>query len=138
MIDIGLLDGLNALSEAAFPKVCSCCGRHFESFENFVADTERIRGLSGLQEGVGEQDDEVIVELYRNCPCGSTLMDFFMDRRDRSIRGLKRRALFDKVLQQLVSSQVDEEVARAELLKFMHGKESALLKERGISSFTKK
>ncbi|MCK9987662.1 MAG: hypothetical protein AzoDbin1_04134, partial [Azoarcus sp.] len=42
-------------------------------------------------------DGQVIVELFRNCVCGSTLMDCFRDRRDTSEAGLRRRARFGEL-----------------------------------------
>ena len=86
-----LFDGLNSLAESAFPKKCNTCGRMFENAEQFLRETEDIReSVTGLKQS---RDDEgaIIVEAFRNCPCGSTLMDFFNDRRDQSRAGDARR-----------------------------------------------
>jgi hypothetical protein len=80
--------GLRALEGKSFPKRCANCGRIFVTVEDFVRET-RPAGIGGrgFKKGVGE-DGSVIVELFRNCPCGSTLMDSFADRR----RGPRRTA----------------------------------------------
>ena len=79
-----LLDGLQALADSAFPKRCNNCGRTFDSVRDFIAETVSVRnGISGAKASRGD-DEEVIVELYRNCVCGSTLMDFFF-RQARSV-----------------------------------------------------
>jgi len=124
-----LFAGLKALAESAFPKRCSSCGRYFESPEQFLRETQQIReGVSGLKQSY-DDDDMTIVEVYRNCLCGSTLMDFFTDRRDLSEVGLKRRETFGKVLNQLVDSGWERVIARDELLKVLRGEKSDLLEE---------
>ena len=88
-----LFKGLKALSDATFPKRCAACGMEYTTVEDYIRDTEDISGQSGLKKGY-DDDDKPIVELFRNCPCGSTLMDCFSDRRDLSEAGLKRRKHF--------------------------------------------
>lgn len=126
-----ILKGLRALSESAFPKYCSFCGKRFDSVEAFIRETELASGVSGLKEGL-DDDDGTIVELFRNCPCGSTLMDFFSDRRDTSEIGTKRREHFGTLMAMLISRGVHESVARSELLKILKGQSSLLLKEMGF------
>ncbi|MCG7869235.1 MAG: hypothetical protein JAY67_16125 [Candidatus Thiodiazotropha taylori] len=82
--------------------------------------------------GCPEEGDEPIVELYRNCICGSTLMEFFSDRRDTSDNGLRRRQLFDDLLAQLVEMDIAAEEARKELKQFIATGESELLQKMGI------
>ncbi|MBW9258478.1 MAG: hypothetical protein K1562_12765 [Candidatus Thiodiazotropha sp. (ex. Lucinisca nassula)] len=82
--------------------------------------------------GCPEEGDEPIVELYRNCVCGSTLMEFFSDRRDTSENGLRRRQLFDDLLMQLVEMDITAEEARKELKQFIATGESELLRKMGI------
>ncbi len=122
-----LLDGLQALSDSAFPKQGPSCGKVYTSVEEFTRETEDLRNGSGLQEGLGEEEDEVVVELYRNCSCGSTLMNFFSDRRDNSEHGKKRRAAFDKAYQLLLSNKIAPTEAREEIHKLMRGEPSAVL-----------
>jgi hypothetical protein len=122
-----LFSGLQALSDLSFPKVCNTCGKRYENVEEFVTQTEAIRKKSGLKEDLGD-DDEVIVNLFRNCTCGSTLMDEFNNRRDLSLSGLKRREKFGELMDRLVAGGLEAQTARAELLKVMRGEGSKVLK----------
>lgn len=120
--------GLRALAETTFPKQCANCGRQFETAEQFLAETVEIdRQRSGLKQSFDDDDVTVIVELYRNCPCGSTLMDFFNDRRDTSAAGLARRRAFGEMLDFLTDAGLDVPTARTELLKVLHGEKSDIL-----------
>jgi hypothetical protein len=119
--------GLKALAESAFPKHCRNCGRVFQTAEQFLFETERVdRVRSGLKQS-WDDNDATIVEVYRNCLCGSTLMDFFSDRRDYSEAGLRRRERFGQLIDQLVAHGVEKDVARAELLKILRGQKSELI-----------
>lgn len=127
-LDPQFLVGLQALADSAFPKRCSNCGRVYESVREFVADTVSIKqGITGAKAAVGD-NEEVIVELYRNCVCGSTLMEFCANRRDQTERGLKRRQQFADLLQHLVAQGVPATEAHAELLKVLRGGDSELLR----------
>ncbi len=115
------------MAESAFPKKCQTCGRKFETAYQFLKETEDIReSVTGLKQS---RDDEgaIIVEAFRNCPCGSTLMDFFNDRRDQSKSGDERRKKFNDLLAFLIENGLETEVARIELLKVMHGGKSEIL-----------
>ena len=113
-----LFKNLKALSDASFPKRCAMCSREYASVEEYVEKTKNVSGQSGLKKGY-DDDDKPIVELFRNCVCGSTLMDCFSDRRDVSEAGLKRRKLFGKLISMLTEKGVEAGVARQELLKIM-------------------
>jgi hypothetical protein len=121
---------LKALSSASFPKKCNTCGKVYNSVEDFITKTESIRGKTGLKKSITE-DSKAIVELFRNCVCGSTLMDCFNNRRDLSERGQQRRETFEKVLVYLVKKGVEKEKARQEILKIMRGEKSELLTKLG-------
>ena len=127
-----LFKGLKALSDATFPKRCAACGMEYTTVEDYIRDTEDISGQSGLKKGY-DDDDKPIVELFRNCPCGSTLMDCFSDRRDLSEAGLKRRKLFGQLMEMLTSKGLEENVARTELKKILRGKPSAVLEKLGVN-----
>lgn len=129
--DLELFEGLKALSDSAFPKECANCGRVYHSPEDFVAQSEGVGNRSGLK-GSYDDDDSPIIELFRNCVCGSTLMDFFSDRRDTTPTGLKRREVFSRMLAHLEERGMDAEAARAELLKLMRGDRSEKLENMGI------
>lgn len=119
--------GLTALLESSFPKKCAVCGREYLTAEQFLQETHDLPYAgSCLKESI-EEDGTAIVEVFRNCICGSTLMDEFNNRRDTSERGRMRREKFERVLQQLVGKGLDEQVARTELIKLMHGHESTIL-----------
>ncbi len=127
-LDQSLYKGLQAISDLSFPKECGTCGKRFETVEDFISQTESVRKTSGFKE---EQDDSnIIVELYRNCTCGSTLMDEFNNRRILSLAGMKRRDKFEELLDRLVQEGIPPESARKELLNIMRGKGSKLLNVR--------
>lgn len=117
--------GLKALAEAAFPKHCRNCGEVFATAEEFMLRTRAIRAdITGLKQSV-DDDDMTIVEAYRNCSCGSTLMDFFSDRRDFSDAGQRRRDLFDKLLLDLELKGMDRDQGRDYLLQVLRGQPPA-------------
>jgi len=128
-----LFNGLKALSDASFPKKCALCGEEYASVEEYVLKTEDVSGKSGLKKGY-DDEDKPIVELFRNCICGSTLMDCFNDRRDVSNTGLKRRELFGKLMKMLTEKGVEGTVARGELLKVIQGESSPVLEKLGINT----
>jgi len=135
--DSGLLAGLKAFADSAFPKRCNSCGRVFKSAEQFLHETKQIQqDRSGLKQSK-DDNDITIVEVYRNCPCGSTLMDFFTDRRDLSQVGLQRREKFAKLMEQLIAYGWSGDTARAELVKVLHGGKSELIEQLKLSNLPK-
>ena len=126
-----LFKGLKALSASSFPKRCAMCGLTYTSVEEFIRKTQDVSGRSGLKQAM-DDDDRQIVELFRNCTCGSTLMDCFNDRRDVSEAGLKRRELFSKLMEMLTAKGLSTETARSELLRLLRGQKSAILERIGI------
>ncbi|QYG07684.1 hypothetical protein [Janthinobacterium sp. PAMC25594] len=114
-------EGLRALAEAAFPKHCACCGRVFATADEFIGQTRAMRqNVSGLKQSF-DDNNVAIVEVYRNCPCGSTLMDFFSDRRDTSEPCQQRRLLFERLLPLLQEKGMERGAARAYLLQVVRG-----------------
>lgn len=124
--DQGLFAGLQELSAGAFPKICPNCGRTYENLAQFLALTVPAGGRSGLKSG-RDDDDKPIVELFRNCVCGSTLMDFCRSRRDESDDGRRRRATFNRMLDVLERRGLRRDVAHDELLKLTRGERSELI-----------
>ena len=124
--DPTLFAGLQSLVASAFPKQCKMCGRVYHSPQDFAVRTGAISGRVGFKAAV-EEDGSRILELFRNCECGSTLMDVFRDRRDTSEAGLKRRQNFEQLLRKLQAKGIGRDVARQELLKVMRGEKSELL-----------
>jgi hypothetical protein len=126
-----LFDDLVALEKTSFPKKCETCGTTYHSEEEFLKLTEDINGRSGLKSSE-DDDGSSILEVFRNCPCGSTLLDFFSDRRDMSANGEKRRKAFSTVLEHLVEQGIDVEIARTELKYYLKHKKSELLDKLGV------
>lgn len=125
--DNELFANLRALAESAFPKHCKNCGRTFETAQQFLLETSRITPqFSGLKQS-RDDDGATVVEVFRNCVCGSTLMDCFSDRRDGSGANAGRREKFGRLISQLQSHGWSEEVARNELLKVVRGERSTLI-----------
>jgi hypothetical protein len=131
-----LYAGLQALVDSAFPKRCNVCGRVYETVDDFIRQTRMVRPDStGLKQAL-DDDDEVVVELYRNCVCGSTLLDLFSDRRDTGSAGEQRRMYFSAMLEKLVETGYSMSVAHAELIKVMHGEDSEILHDHGYDPET--
>ena len=130
ILDADLYDiysDLKVLAETAFPKRCSTCDKVYHNVTEFIQETQQVRkSISGLQQSY-DDSDHTILELYRNCSCGSTLMNFFQDRRDLSDDGQHRRQLFNKTLKKLADKGLDEKIARAEILKLLRGESSEVL-----------
>ncbi len=123
---------LKDITETTFPKTCSSCGAVYQNSADFLTKTEKVfGGKSGLK-GSLDDNDQPIIELYRNCSCGSTLMNFFSDRRDNSENGNKRREAFERLLIQLEQKGVTRAEGRVELKKILRGQESDLLKSYGL------
>ena len=122
-----LFKGLRELAESAFPKKCTNCGRLFVSAEQFLLETQDVNAsTTGLKQSE-DDDGSKIIEVFRNCPCGSTLMEFFNDRRGTSEAGTKRREKFEKLLDFLLDNNFDKMMARMELIKVLRGEKSEVL-----------
>lgn len=126
-----LFEHLMALENNSFPKKCPTCGAVYQNIEDFTRKTQHISGKSGFKSAEGDEG-ETILELFRNCICGSTLLDFFSDRRDTSNNGEKRRLSFNKVLEHLVKNGVEIDKARSELKYYIKHKESEFFERLGI------
>lgn len=124
-----LYQGLQALADSSFPKRCNNCGQVYDTAEDFIRRTKKLQPeTSGLKQSF-DDDESVIVELYRNCECGSTLLDFFTDRRDTSSQGLDRRKKFGELLDKLTESGLSDVIARVELIKVLRGEVSEILQD---------
>jgi len=132
VVDPELYRDLKALSVNSFPKKCNTCGAEYADEMDFLAKTQQMPKHSGLK-SAEEDDGSFVVEVFRNCVCGSTLMDEFADRRDMSEQGSKRRALFIKLHENLVQNFGIEPVqARNEILAAMRGDHSEVFESLGI------
>lgn len=119
--------GLSALFESSFPKKCAVCGKVYENSDQFLSETQNMpNGRSSLKEAI-EDNGTAIVEVFRNCACGSTLMDEFNSRRDISSKGKNERIQFDNLLAILQQQGITTDIGRREILKFMHGRHSDII-----------
>ena len=126
-----LYNGLQFMRASAFPKKCPTCGKVYETADDFFIQTQSLRGRSGLKHSL-DDDDKSLVELFRNCSCGSTMMEEFRDRRDTSEMGLRRREKFGQLHELLKNSGMDANIARQELLRVMRGESSDILHNLGV------
>jgi hypothetical protein len=124
--------GLRACLDLGFPKVCQGCGTVFHSLEDFISKTDELTRQHGLMDYPDRTHQRIIVGLYRNCRCQTTLMAVCDDRRDTSPNGQARRQQFENLLVLLEKKGLDRSIARVELLKMLHGEKSDLLETYGI------
>lgn len=125
--DEALFAGLQELVNSAFPKRCGNCGREYRNSEEFFSVTQPLRdNISGLKQSL-DDDGHMIVDLFRNCVCGSTLLESYGDRRNLSDEGITRRMRFQNMVGKLVANGCSSETARNELLKLMRGQPNDLL-----------
>ncbi len=120
-----IYEGLKALNKDMFPKVCGTCGEVFHSADDYVRKTRRLFRASGFQHRRLQEGG--LLELYRNCRCGSTLLALFENRRDTTEMGQRRREQFQRILDQMVSMGWDRSIAREEVDRILSGQSSSLL-----------
>lgn len=121
-----LFASLHALVASTFPKRCRNCGREYADAAAFIAATQPVHpGEAGFKAS-RDDDNRPILELFRNCPCGSTLLESFHNRRDLSAAGLKRRERFGALLGKLEAGGIDRQTARHELLLMIRGEPNNL------------
>lgn len=112
-----LFVGLRELVDSVFPKRCGSCGREYRNSIEFLADTQPLRvNSSGLKQSLND-DGLIVVDLFRNCICGSTLLESFSNRRDSCEDGIMRRTAFQEQVGKLVSLGYSVESAQSELHK---------------------
>lgn len=126
MDDADQLADLKALAGAVFPKRCACCGRVYADADEFLRETRRVQASSKGLKAATWEDGARVLEVFRNCTCGSTLMELFGDRRDTSPAGECRRKQFAELLRQMVDGGADRVAAKRELLELMHGRHREL------------
>lgn len=115
------------LHRDSFPRNCSRCGKHFRDEVEFFAETSAIPHAGSDIRAIRDDEEArlrglpaaVYLEVYRNCQCGTTLMERFHSRRDLSPRGLRRRKAFEEMLILLERCGCDRDDARQKLLDFI-------------------
>lgn len=115
-----------------FPKTCESCGRKYPTLEDFLSATESTPYGSSFIEKA-QFTDRSIVDILRNCACGSTLMVVLNERRDMTKRGTELRKLFDVLINVLDEHGIAKDRSREELIKYIRGGESPLLEEHGLT-----
>jgi len=118
---------LTVLIESAFPKTCNMRGKIYQTAEQFLHDTQNMPNKrSSLKEAI-EEDGTTILEVFRNCSCGSTLMDEFNCRRDMSDKGSKHRNEFNRLLAISQNQNIPLDIARSEIIKWLKGNKTETL-----------
>jgi hypothetical protein len=127
-------EGLLALLQNEFPKICPRCDRQYPTLESFMDETFPVQqgtGLMGYETG-SVADRFQHVAMMRNCECGSTMTTFCCDRRDTSEAGIRRRLLFENLLNDFQSRGIDAVTARGQLLAFLNGDPGPILESLEI------
>lgn len=125
--DQELFAGLRQLTDSAFPKRCGTCGREYRNAAEFFAATRPTQTESSGLKQSRDDDGSTIVDLFRNCVCGSTLLESFWNRRNLSEAGMARRTQFEDLIGRLVATGCDARFARFELVKFVRGQPNGVL-----------
>lgn len=109
------------LEHASFPKRCSNCGKVYHDEIQFFQETSSIPHKRSDIRPIKDDPEvrNIYLEVYRNCACGSTLMERFHSRRDLSEAGLERRAAFEHMLAKLELAGVPRQEARQSLLRLI-------------------
>jgi hypothetical protein len=118
-LNLSLFSGLKALADSSFPRNCPSCGKRYENLEDYIRNTDPAPGHFRADM---DDDGSYLVECYRNCRCGSTMVEFCQDRRDRSEQGLRRRQKFGELMERLTSRGVPQTTARQFLLNVVHSR----------------
>jgi hypothetical protein len=109
------------LEHESFPKHCSNCGKVYHDEIQFFQETSSIPHKRSDIRPVKDDPEvrNIYLEVYRNCSCGSTLMERFHSRRDLSEAGLERRAAFEDMLSKLELAGLPRQDARQSLLRLI-------------------
>lgn len=115
-----LLAKFRNLANEGFPHHCAC-GRSYKDLEDFLARTTSPHASSSgmVASLVGEGAE--VVDLFRNCACGSTIMVIIQERRNFSRRTRYHRHLMQATMDACESAGVSHEQARGELLACIRG-----------------
>ncbi len=120
---------LNELIKSLFPYTCKHCGAEFNNAIDFVEKTSSSQTQSNHV--TTRESDSLSVK--RICPCGKEVEVGVEDRRDDSIVGTMRRKQFDVLMHIAGHMGLSRDDARSELLRVLHGEESAVLRSKGVN-----
>ena len=91
-----------------FPKKCNLCKKEYETLEIYEKETKLLANKSTIYDDVGLQE-------YRNCVCGSTLVVWTKDeRRELTPYGKAKRSLFVECLRKLIVLSPDRDPSDVE------------------------
>lgn len=111
-----------AINPKAFPKTCGKCKKVYKDDISFLKETTKAANASSDIKVIREANIDgvdVFLEVFRNCQCGSTLMETFHCRRDLTELGIRKREIFDTLLKGLKRSGYKAEDARMLILEFI-------------------
>ncbi|MBL4852287.1 MAG: CbiX/SirB N-terminal domain-containing protein [Gammaproteobacteria bacterium] len=112
--------GLRSVADSDFPKTCRNCQRSYQTLSEFIRDTVSTTPETGLKQGFNDEE-QAIVELLRNCQCGSILMSPVHSRRGNSDLASECREQFDQLVAQMAATGRTHESAREDLRQVITG-----------------
>jgi len=122
MSTTGTTKNPSPLNARAFPKTCVTCNAVYLNEIDFFQRTTPISNTATdikVIKDDEENDADIFLEVFRNCACGSTLMELFHCRRDLSENGIRKRIIFETLLDGLVKIGHDRMAARTMILEFI-------------------
>lgn len=111
-----------------FPKACKSCGRVYRDAKAFIEQTLPASIAKGIKPAHGNNGQEIL-EIFRNCHCGATLMSPFYSRRGSSGLASECRQQFDKLVTQMTLSGRTQEAAQGELRQVITGGYADILEQ---------
>lgn len=66
---------LKSKETTIYPKTCNNCGKIFNNSKDFFLKTKKLN--NGIK--FSEDNGATVIEIFRNCSCGSTLLSNFFD-----------------------------------------------------------
>ena len=96
------------------------CGTVFDDEIEFFERTQSLPHVTSDVRSVEDEEMEtqIYLEIYRNCSCGTTLMEFFRCRREATVSPYRKRLLFEIFLDAMEANGRSRKDARSLLLEF--------------------
>ncbi|MCB1615455.1 MAG: hypothetical protein KDI30_05520 [Pseudomonadales bacterium] len=110
------------LEPDSFPKTCPMCNTVYSDEIDFFERTHSLPHVNSDIRPVEDEnaDPQVYLEIYRNCNCGTTLMELFHCRREQTASENRKRLLFEILLDAMEAIGHKRKDARDILFEFMH------------------